>query len=104
MMDNKDKWLEFKNYLHNELGISNDQIREWVKEAVEHQVDKMLQNEFEKFSLSNYIVRTLSSIMTRTNNGGSIYQENGFDSLKRTVSDKLAKMFYNDITIKKKNE
>lgn len=29
-----DKWLMFKNYMHNELGISKEDIRQWINDAV----------------------------------------------------------------------
>lgn len=28
------KWLMFKNYMHNELHITKDDIKQWVEEAV----------------------------------------------------------------------
>ena len=103
-MENKDKWVQFKNYLHNELGISNDQIREWVKEAVEYQVEKMIKQEFGKFSLSDYIVKTLKSFITRQQDGGVIREQNAYENIRRDVSDKVAKLIYKDIFINKKDE
>lgn len=34
MASKNDKWSLFKNYLHNELGITKEDIREWLEEAV----------------------------------------------------------------------
>ena len=30
MSGKNDKWSMFKNYMHNELGITKDDIREWM--------------------------------------------------------------------------
>ena len=37
-----DKWLMFKNYMHNELGITKDDIQSWVVESVTQQAKKAL--------------------------------------------------------------
>jgi hypothetical protein len=29
-----DKWIMFKNYMHNEMGITKEDIRQWIEEAV----------------------------------------------------------------------
>jgi hypothetical protein len=97
MDTNTEKWLMFKNYIHNELGISNEQIREWVKEAVESQVNKMLSQEFEKFSLESYIIRAL-----KTNYIHKGLNANAYDDFKRDVTDKVATMLYKNIVIKDK--
>jgi hypothetical protein len=36
-MEPKDKYTLFKNFMHNELGISREDIREWVKESVKEE-------------------------------------------------------------------
>lgn len=40
-MDNN-KWIMFKNYMHNELGITKDDIQSWVVESVIQQAKKAL--------------------------------------------------------------
>lgn len=40
-MDNN-KWIMFKNYMHNELGITKDDIQSWVVESVTQQAKKAL--------------------------------------------------------------
>ena len=34
-MSDHNKWIMFKNYMHNELGITKEDIRTWTQEAVE---------------------------------------------------------------------
>ena len=33
-----DKWVMFRNYMHNELGITKEDIRQWITDAVNEQV------------------------------------------------------------------
>ena len=51
MSERNDKWLMFKNYLHNELGITKDDIRAWLKEAVQSQAELMFQKTFDDFDM-----------------------------------------------------
>ena len=44
-----DKWIMFKNYMHNELGITQQDIRQWIKESVEETAKRMVSNEFDNF-------------------------------------------------------
>lgn len=49
------EWLMFKNYLHNELGITKDDIRAWLKEAVQSQAELMLQKTFDDFDMDKFV-------------------------------------------------
>lgn len=51
MGSNNDKWIMFKNYMHNELGITKDDIRSWIKEAAEEQAGRLVEQEFGKFDV-----------------------------------------------------
>lgn len=44
------KWVLFKNFLHNELGISKGDIREWIGEAVKDEARRMIDNTYTSFS------------------------------------------------------
>jgi len=54
-----DKWIMFKNYMHNELGITKDDIREWVREAVKEQAELLVNNTFANWSPDSVIKRVL---------------------------------------------
>jgi hypothetical protein len=56
-----DKWSMFKNYMHNELGITKEDIRQWVDDAVREQAEKMVQNEFKSFSTEGIIKKLIFS-------------------------------------------
>ena len=55
MAEKNDKWTMFKNYMHNELGITKDDIRAWLKEAVQSQAELMLQKTFDDFDVDKFV-------------------------------------------------
>jgi len=55
-----DKWKMFKNYMHNELGITKEDIREWIENAVEKQANSLVNNEFKSFDVHNVIERVIT--------------------------------------------
>jgi predicted transcriptional regulator len=54
-----DKWIMFKNYMHNELGITKEDIREWISAAVAEEAKKLVDNAYSKFSPESMIERVL---------------------------------------------
>jgi hypothetical protein len=75
-----DKWLMFKNYMHNELGITKEDIRQWVQEAVEEQAERMVKHEFSKFDVH----KVVQKIITDDKYYGS-------QNLKRDITQELTK-------------
>lgn len=61
MAGKNDKWSMFKNYMHNELGITKEDIREWIQEAVEMEVRKTVNESFSKFSINDRISREIDN-------------------------------------------
>ena len=45
-MQQGNKWGMFRNFLHNELGITKDDIREWIKESVQEEASRMVSQGF----------------------------------------------------------
>ena len=54
-----DKWTMFKNYMHNELGITKDDIRSWIKEAAEEQANRLVEQEFGRFDVEGTFKRRI---------------------------------------------
>lgn len=77
-MDNK--WLMFKNYMHNELGITKEDIRQWIEDAVKSEAERLVKNEFNNFDVRKVVQR----IITDDNYFGSKH-------LKQEISQELAK-------------
>lgn len=75
-----DKWLMFKNYMHNELGITKEEIRQWVQDAVHEQAERLVKNEFGKFDVKKVVADVISDD-----------QFFGSKRLKREISEELSK-------------
>ena len=61
-MTKDDKYGLFRQFMFNELQISKEDIRNWIKEAVEQQVEKMLHKtygDFEPNEILNEIKKRL---------------------------------------------
>ena len=56
-MDNK--WSMFKNYMHNELGITKEDIREWSQDAVRVESEKLAHQTFSSFSVEGTVKRIM---------------------------------------------
>jgi hypothetical protein len=82
----ENKWLMFKNYMHNELGITKEDICQWIEDAVEEQAKRMVKNEFDSFDVRNIIKK----IITDDSYFGS-------NSLKREITDELGKQIMSRI-------
>jgi hypothetical protein len=77
-MDNK--WLMFKNYMHNELGITKEDIRQWVQDSVEEQAKKLVDKEFNNFDVHKVVQRIITDD-----------QYFGSKNLKREISQEMTK-------------
>lgn len=55
MAEKNDKWSMFKNYMHNELGITKEDIREWIDEAVREEARLLVAQAFKKFDINSRI-------------------------------------------------
>lgn len=75
----ENKWLMFKNYMHNELGITKEDIRQWIQESVEEQAKKLVEHEFNTFDVQ----KVVKDMVTKDQYFGST-------SLKREITTELA--------------
>lgn len=91
MAERNDKWSMFKNYLHNELGITKEDIREWIDEAVRDEARKLVEQSFKKYSLRDRIDDAIKDI----NLWGST-------NLKTAISNEVAKRIFERMEIKMK--
>lgn len=58
-MSKNDKWEMFKNFMHNELEISKEDIRTWIQEAVENEAKRLVAREFNDFSVKKEVSKVL---------------------------------------------
>ena len=73
-----DKWAMFRNYMYNELGITKEDIRGWIKEAAEEEAKKLVNNTYDDFNVRD-------TIQTAADRTTSRY----FKEIKSDVVDKL---------------
>jgi len=83
-----DKWLMFKNYMHNELGISKEDIRQWIEDAVKQQAETLVKNEFKNFDVHRVVERVISDD-----------KYFGSKTLKRDIAQELSKQIMDKIKI-----
>ena len=79
-----DKWAMFKNYMHNELGISKDDIRTWIKEAIASEARKMINDTFGKSPVDE-VVKKL--VRQEIKNPG--YWSGFNDNIKRYTAEQI---------------
>lgn len=94
MSGKDDKWSMFKNYMHNELGITKADIREWLQSAVQIEAEKMVNNTFESYSVESLV----HNMMTRKEFYGS---EELKKELRQEVAKQLLNKFELDLNLKK---
>ncbi len=56
-----DKWKMFKNYMHNELGVTKEDIREWIHEAVKEEAERLVANEWGRFDVKKVVYDMISN-------------------------------------------
>ena len=86
-----DKWIMFRNYMVNELGITKEDIREWIRDIVREEVKKVVSNAYERFSIEDMIKR-------------EIYEAGVFGTarFKDSVINETAKILAKNLEVKQK--
>lgn len=80
-----DKWLMFKNYMHNELGVNKEDIRTWLDDAIQIEAKKLVENTFKDFSI-NALIKDL------------IFKHNGY-SFQKNVETEVIKILKDNLKI-----
>ena len=84
-MKTDDKWLLFKQFLHNEMYISKDDIREWVHKSCEDIARRMVEQEFENFNLKTLI----AGEVRKTDFYGTQFKDRVYTELSKQLIKKL---------------
>ena len=74
-----DKYTLFKNYMHNELGITKDDIKRWTKEAVTNVAEIHVKNHLNNAYLRDRIIK---HVVQSGYNGFS-------DDIKKAISNAI---------------
>ena len=56
MAEKNEKWIMFRNFMYNDLGITKADIREWIDDAITEQVKLVLDDTFKKTDI-DYLVK-----------------------------------------------
>jgi hypothetical protein len=75
------KYKMFKNFLHNEMEISKEDIQDWVKEAVISEVEKKISQLVQSRGVQNRISDTIK-------------HELNYGALRNTLASQLASKLY----------
>lgn len=59
MSKRDEKWVMFRNYMHNELGITKEEIRVWIREAIEEQARLIVEHAFCDTNPRTYIEKAI---------------------------------------------
>jgi serine protease inhibitor len=51
----------FKNYMHNELSITKEDIRNWIQEAIQKEIKVLVNNSYNDFNLNTLIKNEIYS-------------------------------------------
>lgn len=87
MATKNDKWVMFRNYMHNELGITKEDVREWIMDAVHQEVKQIVNNAYGHCDLEAFIKK-------------EIYDNNGWGrNFKEVIRQEVAKQLAERITI-----
>ena len=80
-MTKDDKYGLFRQFMFNELQITKEDIRTWIKEAVEQQVEKMLHKTFGDFEPNEQAAKLIADYI------GKNWWAN--DKLKQAVAGQI---------------
>ena len=83
-----DKWKMFKNYMHNELGITKEDVRMWIEEAVKEQARALIAQEHKAFDVTNIV----KGIVTEKKAFGDPH-------LIQDIKSEVAKQLFNHLTL-----
>ena len=89
MSEKYDKWAMFRNYMYNELRITKEDIRGWIKEAAEEEAKKLVNNTYDDFNVRDVLQTSADRAMIR-------FLNSYFTEIKSNVVDELVhKIIFN---------
>lgn len=65
MAGKDDKWVMFRNYMHNELGITKEDIREWIEDSVKQEVRAVIENRFKHWDLREITENEIRNLLVK---------------------------------------
>ena len=96
-MESKDKWLMFKNYMHNELGVDKDTIRTWIQEACREEARILIDNTFNSISMKSILINAMTETLVEDTRPGYVSYTNEYRSVRKEVIDAVAENILEEI-------
>jgi hypothetical protein len=88
-----DKYKMFTNFMYNELGITKDDIRDWVKEAVYEVAEKYVQHEFSHQGFNDRVYQIIRD-----------HRYMGAQGLDHKITQEVAALIAKELEIKLKEK
>jgi len=57
-----EKWIMFKNYMHNELGITKEDIKQWVDDAIKETAEQYIKHNMAPKPIDDWVKKTISDV------------------------------------------
>jgi hypothetical protein len=103
------EYLMFKNYMHNELGITKEDIKKWTEDSVIRTVDTKLDIYLDSKRFETLLLNRITTIINNDKIYDSFYQPQNFknwflgivkNEIKKEIVDNIN--FNIDVNIKNK--
>lgn len=65
MAEKNDKWVMFRNYMHNELHITKEDIRGWIEDSVKQEVRAVIENRFKHWDLKEITENEIRNLLVK---------------------------------------
>ena len=62
-----DKYKMFKNFMHNELSISKDDIQEWIHESIKEEARKLIEHTYEDINIESVVRKEIKELILTSN-------------------------------------
>lgn len=84
------KWNEFKNYMHNDLKITREDIQSWMAEAIVQESRRIVRGYVDKIDV-DAMLRTQVKLMVteRSWNGKDTLKQEFVDSISKEIASKI---------------
>jgi hypothetical protein len=89
-MEKNDKYVLFKNFMINELGISKDDIKQWIKDSCQEIATNMVNQSYEKFNLNSVVKDLILS-------DSHLFESK---TLRNNIVQEIAKLIAKEVNIK----
>ncbi len=90
----EEKYRLFRQFMENELGITKDDIKEWVREVAQENVNRMISNQYEKFNIDDLIIKAMTRVEMFNNNKRELNY-----ALREDIADRLAEKILEQINV-----